>query len=542
MKTSKRDKKTDNLIIDHIINFGKNDKKTEDFCGYLELEYRKSENCNTFLGDIFIKNNKDKCIIEINDNYINIEDFLKTYNYKNIPYNLKILLKSTVTDLSYMFYNCVSLKKINMFFIDNKNNNIKNMSYMFYNCESLIELPELTLINFSKITDISYMFYNCKSIIKFPEIQKIKFNENIVSTNVFNNCKNIDDLYFLIFLLKLNIKIDDILNTDFQTIVKNNYDKIIGYLKNLNVDILWKFLIPRQLHKYGKNVFEIKNDILKNKEKGYLNAMLNGWNFILENKNYNKIDKNIYEKLHYITIENVKRLKKNAKKFRVNNSKMFLISNFENFENLNNERDFLLKNICGDKYFVNYKFYNKSKMCYSIFSNFEKSEFYKIFKKNDLKNYSEYILQLYFNTYYQKKDELEECKYIEYFKNKNNFANKDILQINDKYNILTTTNKIRKCKINKKFTKSLLPKNSTYYDKLLEIIVTTCKLIMESHFFYDGNKRSISLLLNMMLIENKIFPTILEDPLILIKYTIPEIINKVKEGQYYVIKSLFNII
>ena len=541
MKTNKKEKKINNLIIDHVIDFGEVNKNTENFCGYLELEYIKSENCNTFFGDNFINNNEDKCIIEVNDKYISIKEFLNKYNCKNIPLNLKILLKSTITDLSYMFYNCTSLKKINMFFIDNKYNNITNMSYMFYNCESLIELPQLTLINFSKITNISYMFFNCKSLTKFPDIQKLELNKNIITTNIFNNCKNIDDLYFFIFLLNLNIKIDDILNSNFETIVKNNYDKIILYLKTLHIEDLWKFLIPRPLHKYGKDVFEIKNDILKNKEKGYLNAMLNGWEYILENKNYDKIDKNTYEELHNITTENVKRLKKNAKKFRVNKSKLFLVSNFENFEILNNERNFLLKNTWGDKFFINYKFYNKSKMCFSIFNNFEKSEFYKNFKKNNLKNYSEYILQLYFNIYYKKKDELEECEYIEYFKNKNNFNNSEILQVNDKYNILTTTNKIRKCKINKKFTKSLLAKNASYYDKLLEIIVTTCKLIMESHFFYDGNKRTISLLLNMMLIENKIFPTILEDPLILIKNTIPEIINKIKDGQYYVIKSLFNI-
>ena len=540
MKKNKKVKESKN-ILDHVIDFGENDRNVENFCGYLELEYRKSEDCKTFFGDNFVYNNIDKCIIEINDNYMSIEEFLKEYNCKNIPLNIKILLKSTITDLSYMFYNCTSLKKINMFFIDNKYNNITNMSYMFYNCESLIEIPNLSVIDFSKITDISYMFYNCKNLTKFSDIHKLKLNENIITTNIFNNCKDINDLYLIIFLLQLDIKIEDILNSDFRTIIKDNYDEIISYLQTLNIENLWKFLIPRTLHKYGKDIFEIKSDILKNKEKGYLSAMFNGWQYMLDNKKCEKIDKNIYQELHNIVIRDVKRLRKNANKFRVNKSKLYLTLNFDNYEVLNNEKNALIKNIWGDNFFLNYKFYNNKKMRYSLFYNFNKSEFYKNFKKYNVKDYSEYILQLYFNIYYQKKDELEECEYIEYFKNKRNFLNNDILNINEKYNILTTTNKIRKCKINKKFTKSLLPKNSSYYDKLLEIIVTTCKLIMESHFFYDGNKRTISLLLNMMLIENKIFPTILEDPLILIKNTIPEIMNKVKEGQYYVIKTFLNV-
>ena len=526
--------KSENNILTHTLNFGIDNNNNENFSGYIELEYRKSENCNTFLGDKFIENNKDKCIIEINDKYISINEFLNTYNSKNIPLNLKILFKSTINDLSYMFYNCTSLKKINMFFLDSAYDNITDLSYMFYNCGSLIEIPDLSIIDFSKMKNIDYMFYNCKSLTKFPDIYKFNFNENISSKNIFNNCKNIDDLFLTIFLQKLNINISDIINSNFKTIIKENYDKIITYLKSLHIEQIWKFLIPRQLHKYGKDIFEKKNDILKNKEKGYLQSMYNGWKYIFEIKNDVKIDKNIYEELHNIVIKNVKKLKKNATKYRVNKSKIFLTSNFDNYDKLNKERDILIKNLWGDKYYINYKFYNNKKKCFSIFTNFEKSEAYRKIKKNDITNYSEIILQLIINTYYQKKDELIECKYIEDFKQNININD----EINNKYNILTSTNKLRKCKKNKIYTRSLLSDKSSYEDKLLEIIVTTCKLIMESYIFYDGNKRTISLLLNILLKENKMLPTILEDPLILLKNTIPEIINKIKEGQYYSIKSL----
>ena len=92
-------------------------------------------------------------------------------------------------DLSYMFYNCYSLKSVKF---NQENFGVKNMSYMFYNCSSL------TYINLNKFTngnfyiDLSYMFYNCHSI-KSITFNSNKFNVNNMSY-MFYNCSNLESI------------------------------------------------------------------------------------------------------------------------------------------------------------------------------------------------------------------------------------------------------------------------------------------------------------------------------------------------------------
>ena len=49
---------------------------------------------------------------------------------------------------------------------------ITDMSFMLYNCESLLTLPDISNLNTSCITDMSYMFFNCTSLLIFPDISK----------------------------------------------------------------------------------------------------------------------------------------------------------------------------------------------------------------------------------------------------------------------------------------------------------------------------------------------------------------------------------
>ena len=72
--------------------------------------------------------------------------------------------------MSYMFYNCSSLKELDL---SNFNtNNVTNMSYMFFGCSSL---NELNLFNFNtnNVINISGMFGGCSDELK-NTIEKIK--------------------------------------------------------------------------------------------------------------------------------------------------------------------------------------------------------------------------------------------------------------------------------------------------------------------------------------------------------------------------------
>ena len=75
-----------------------------------------------------------------------------------------------------MFYNCTSLKSLNLSNFNTKN--VTDMYRMFYNCSSLISL-DLSNFNTNNVTDINSMFSglneNCKIINNDEKIKKMIF-------------------------------------------------------------------------------------------------------------------------------------------------------------------------------------------------------------------------------------------------------------------------------------------------------------------------------------------------------------------------------
>jgi len=108
---------------------------------------------------------------------------------------------NSVTNISYLFYNCKSLKSLPD--ISNWNiNNVKNMSYLFYNCSSLSYLPDISKWNINNVKNMSYLFYNCRSIQFLPDISKWNTNNVINMSYLFYNCRS---LKFLPDISKWNI-------------------------------------------------------------------------------------------------------------------------------------------------------------------------------------------------------------------------------------------------------------------------------------------------------------------------------------------------
>ncbi len=78
-------------------------------------------------------------------------------------------------------------------------------------------------------------------------------------------------------------------------------------------------------------------------------------------------------------------------------------------------------------------------------------------------------------------------------------------------------------------------------DKKLEIIARICQNLDQMHLFEDGNIRTIGfLLLNKLLIENDLSPTIMTDPNVLDFKSIKEIIDEIKKGQVYFQQTFFS--
>ena len=90
-----------------------------------------------------------------------------------------------ITNMSYMFSDCYSLKKINLSSL--KTENVVDMNHMFDGCKALLDI-DLSSFDTKKVTNMSYMFSNCNSL-KTVNLSSLN-TENVVDMNhMFNGCK-----------------------------------------------------------------------------------------------------------------------------------------------------------------------------------------------------------------------------------------------------------------------------------------------------------------------------------------------------------------
>ena len=178
-----------NKWIQERIGIKKNDYKnfTKIIIEINPAKYRKIVGVNEFEVNTFVNidegyesyfhiyfNNNNN---EVNRNYIKKEDKIKkikiildrevdslTGLFKKCSVekiDFKQLFRENITDMSYMFCNCTSLKEIK--FTNFNTNNVTNMKYMFYKCSFLNEL-KLSNFNTNNVTDMSFMFSGCLSL------------------------------------------------------------------------------------------------------------------------------------------------------------------------------------------------------------------------------------------------------------------------------------------------------------------------------------------------------------------------------------------
>ena len=77
-----------------------------------------------------------------------------------------------------------------------KNQNT-NLSEIFYNCISLISLPDISNWNTENVEEMEYMFFNCIKLISLPDISKWKTDNVIDMSYIFCNC--IKKYHYLIY-------------------------------------------------------------------------------------------------------------------------------------------------------------------------------------------------------------------------------------------------------------------------------------------------------------------------------------------------------
>ena len=164
-------------------------------CNYVEkinfIRYRKN---NKTLTDMSYMFSGCTSLKEINLSNLN------TNNTKNMSYmfsgcaslkelNISNFNTNNVSDMSHMFSRCTSLKKLKLSKFNT--NNVTNMSYMFNECSSLKEL-NISKFNTNNVTNMSYMFYNCASLNKI-NFSHFKTNNVIKMNFMFSGCKAFED-------------------------------------------------------------------------------------------------------------------------------------------------------------------------------------------------------------------------------------------------------------------------------------------------------------------------------------------------------------
>ena len=144
------------------------------------------------------------------------QDVIKAYNLHNIVFNpsfasvrptntsrwfkdlvnlssitgIVYLNTSAVTNMSYMFEDCLSLTSLDLSGFNTAN--VTNMSRMFYGCEALTSLS-LSNFNTAKVTDMSSMFYGCEAL---TSLSLSNFNTAKVTdmSRMFYGCKALTSL------------------------------------------------------------------------------------------------------------------------------------------------------------------------------------------------------------------------------------------------------------------------------------------------------------------------------------------------------------
>ena len=207
--------KYNNYFMNNEINatYMKNEKKINLLHNYdltEDLIYEVKESYIEAKKDI----NSENVEIFVNGKKINFDFYYSSNEIGEIK--VKFKFKKLLVNTSYLFYNCSSLKlidlssfktgeiksMISMFencsslesldLVSFNTSNVRNMNCMFRNCSSLKKI-NLSLFETNKVKDISYMFMDCSSL---NSIDLSSFNTDEVKnmSHIFESCSSLTSI------------------------------------------------------------------------------------------------------------------------------------------------------------------------------------------------------------------------------------------------------------------------------------------------------------------------------------------------------------
>ena len=139
------------------------------------------QNTINIFGTLFVKNNKNICKMIIDNEEYEITEKFDVKGNNDNKLNVKLKGIYNITDMSYMFNDCLSLSSLPDISKWNTNNVIK-MNNMFSGCILLSSLPDISKLNTNNVTNISAIFSECSSLSSLPDISKWNIN-NVTNMN-----------------------------------------------------------------------------------------------------------------------------------------------------------------------------------------------------------------------------------------------------------------------------------------------------------------------------------------------------------------------
>ena len=190
--------KNENNNIEDIITKIKNDEKIKYKNEINLIYYSEKEEAKNIFGRGFVDNNKDNIELKINGIKNCLIDKYKLKKGDNI---ITLLLKKDLTNLSYMFKNCYSLKNIEELKFLNTSN-VKDFSHMFSNHkmeksslfnskEQYILLSDINPLknwNVSKGISFDSMFRECSILSDIKALEKWDVSNCENFSNMFCSC------------------------------------------------------------------------------------------------------------------------------------------------------------------------------------------------------------------------------------------------------------------------------------------------------------------------------------------------------------------
>ena len=218
----------DNLHLKSLSS--KNNKKKLQSCSNILNNFSLSNNIMTIkylikeekkiqiFGRDFVKKNKGKCKIIINNTEQELYQYLDTKNLNGIKsIEIKLIEIKTITDMSKMFSNCIwlyalpDISKWDMSLVTNMSfmfscclsltnfegiskwdiSNVTDISYMFWGCSTFKMIPDISNWNTSSVIDMSYMFNRCSLLFSLPDISKWNTEKVVHMEYMFNKCSEL---------------------------------------------------------------------------------------------------------------------------------------------------------------------------------------------------------------------------------------------------------------------------------------------------------------------------------------------------------------